>query len=99
MKKNLRYIGIFALLALWAGLAVFAWVKPAGDVSAAERRPLAQFPEISAEKLLSGKFVTEFEDYTLDQFPGRDLFRQLKALVHYNVLGQKDNNGIYMEDG
>ena len=99
MKKNLRYIGVFALLILWAGLTVFAWVKPASDASEAERRPLAQFPDISAENLLSGKFVTEFEDYTLDQFPGRDLFRQLKAFVHYNVMQQKDNNGIYIANG
>lgn len=99
MKKNLRNIGVFLLIALWAALAVFAWVKPAGETSEAERRPLSQFPSLSAENLLSGKFVTEFEDYTLDQFPGRYLFRQLKALVHYNVLGQKDNNGIYIADG
>ena len=99
MKKNLRYIGIFALIILWAALAVFAWVKPAGETSEAERRPLAQFPAIAGGNLLSGKFVTEFEDYTLDQFPGRDLFRQLKALVHYKVLQQRDNNGIYIADG
>lgn len=99
MKKNLRYIGILAVIVLWGVLAVFAWVKPAGETSEAERRPLAQFPSVSGESLLSGKFVTEFEDYTLDQFPGRDLFRKLKALVHYNVLGQKDNNGIYIADG
>lgn len=99
MKKNLRNIGVFLLIVLWAALAVFAWVKPAGKTSEAERRPLAQFPAVSADSLLSGKFVTEFEDYTLDQFPGRDLFRQLKAFVHYNVLGQKDNNGIYIADG
>ena len=99
MKKNLRYIGIFAVLVLWGALTVFAWVKPAGETSEAERRPLAQFPVVSGESLLSGKFVTDFEAYTLDQFPGRDLFRKLKALVHYNVLGQKDNNGIYIEDG
>lgn len=99
MKKNLRNLGVFVLIALWAALAVFAWVKPATEASEAERRPLAQFPAASADSLLSGKFVTEFEDYTLDQFPGRDLFRQLKAFVHYNVLGQKDNNGIYIADG
>lgn len=99
MKKNLRFAGIFVLVALWAVLTVFAWVKPAGEASEAERRKLAQFPEISGESLLSGKFVADFEDYTLDQFPGRDLFRKLKALVHYNVLQQQDNNGIYIEDG
>ena len=99
MKKYVKHFGIFLLVILWAVLAVFAWVKPAGTTSDAERRPLAQFPEITGDSLLSGKFVTEFEDYTLDQFPGRDLFRQLKALVHYNVFGQKDNNGIYIADG
>ena len=97
--KHLRNLGIFLIIALWAALAVFAWVKPAGEASEAERRPLAQFPAITGENLLSGKFVTDFEDYTLDQFPGRDLFRQLKALVHYNLLGQRDNNGIYIADG
>ena len=99
MKKNLRNIGIFALVLLWAALAVFAWCKPAGEASEAERRPLAQFPTISAEDLLSGKFVADFETYTLDQFPSRDLFRQLKAWVQYNVMGQQDNNGIYLVDG
>ena len=43
--------------------------------------------------------MTEFEDYTLDQFPLRDRFRTLKALVHYNVLRQLDNNGIYLAEG
>ena len=99
MKKHVKHLGIFLLVILWAALAIFAWTKPAGSTSDAERRPLAQFPEITGDSLLSGKFVTEFEDYTLDQFPGRDLFRQLKALVHYNVFGQKDNNGIYIAEG
>ena len=36
---------------------------------------------------------------TLDQFPARDTFRRLKSLVHYNVMQQKDNNGIYIVDG
>ena len=97
--KKFRNVGAGILVAVWAFLTVFAWVKPAGDFTDAERRPLAQFPEISLENLSSGKFITEFEDYTLDQFPGRDLFRRLKALAHYNLFGQKDNNDIYIADG
>ncbi len=97
--KKLRIVGAATLVAVWVFLAVFAWVKPAGEFTDAERRPLAQFPEVSLEALSSGKFVTDFEDYTLDQFPGRDLFRRLKALAHYNLFGQKDNNGIYIVDG
>lgn len=99
MTKKIRAIGTAVLVAVWAVLTAFAWFSPAKDTSEAERRPLAQFPEMSADSLLSGKFVQDFESYTLDQFPGRDVFRQLKSLVHYNVLRQKDNNGIYIADG
>ena len=97
--KKIRFIGMAALVLIWLALTAFAWFSPAREMSEAERRPLAQFPELSGKTLLSGDFMTDFEDYTLDQFPGRDAFRQLKSLVQYNVMGQKDNNGIYIQDG
>lgn len=99
MNKKIRIIGISAVALLWVVLTIFAWVKPAGDISASERRPLAQFPELSVETILSGDFVNKFEDYTLDQFPARDTFRQVKSIFHYYVMRQKDNNDIYIEDG
>lgn len=99
MTKKLRAIGAAVLVVLWAGIAVFAWLRPADETSESERRPLTQFPELSADTLLSGRFMEDFEDYTLDQFPARDSFRQLKSLVHYRAFGQKDNNGIYIQDG
>ena len=92
MKK----IGLFALIAFWAGLVVFAWFGPKQETSTAERRKLAQMPQITAEDILDGSFMKDFEDYTLDQFPLRDTFRSLKAVTHYYVLGQQDNNGIYI---
>lgn len=97
--KKMRFFGLAALIALWAVLTVFAWFGPAEDFSDSERRKLAQFPELSVKTVLDGKFMTEFESYTLDQFPLRDSFRQLKALFHYNALGQKDNNDIYIAEG
>ncbi|MBQ9148951.1 MAG: hypothetical protein IJX69_05210 [Oscillospiraceae bacterium] len=56
-------------------------------------------PALSVETILDGSFMADFEDYTLDQFPLRDGFRTVKSLFHYNLLGQKDNNGIYVTDG
>ena len=97
--KKIRNLGAGILVALWLVLAGFAWFGPTRDVSEAERRPLDQMPEITLESLLDGKFMGKFESFTLDQFPLRDTFRQLKALFHYNALGQKDNNEIYMADG
>ena len=95
MKK----IGLFATLVLWLGLCVAAWVLPSNEISESERRKLEQFPVASMKEILSGDWMEDFESYTLDQFPLRDAFRRVKALVHYNLLGQKDNNGIYIADG
>jgi hypothetical protein len=99
MKMNLRTVCMTAVVLLWAGLTVCAWLTPAKDISEAERRPLAQAPQVSLDTLLSGKFMTEFEDFSLDQFPLRDTFRTIKSLFHFNVLNQSDNNDIYIADG
>ena len=70
MKKNwIRAIGAGVLVALWLGLVGFAWFGPKQEISEAERRPLAQMPQINAETLMDGKFMTNFEKFTLDQFP------------------------------
>ena len=99
MNKTIRAVGASILAALWIGLTLAAWLSPSKDISEAERRPLKQMPEITANSLLSGGFMDKFEDYALDQFPLRDSFRTLKSLFAYNVLQQKDNNGIYIQDG
>ena len=98
-NKKIRAIGAAVLVVLWLGLTVFAWVKPADEMSLSERRKLDQFPELSMQTILDGDFMVDFEDYTLDQFPLRDTFRKLKAMFHYQVLDQSDNNGIFLHDG
>lgn len=98
-NKKIRSTGVMVLVVLWAALAAFAWFGPKAETSDTERRALAQMPEITLESVLNGDFMADFEDYTLDQFPLRDTFRRIKALFHYNVLNQSDNNGIYIADG
>ena len=68
-------------------------------LSLSERRPLAQWPEVSVQTLSNGSFMSDFETYALDQFPLREAMRQLKAQVQYYLLRQKDNNGVYQVDG
>ena len=98
-SKKIRITGGILVGLIWAALTLTAWFRPAQDMSMTERRKLAQFPEFSAETVLNGKFMEKFETYTLDQFPLRDSFRQVKAAFSYKVLGQKDNNGIYLTQG
>ena len=93
-NKKIRAIGAGILGAIWVVLTGFAWFGPVKEISESERRPLDQMPEISVETILNGKFMGKFESFTLDQFPLRDTFRQIKSLFHYYVLNQADKNDI-----
>jgi len=73
--------------------------KASTEVSTSERRKLAQFPEVTFERINNTKFMKDFSNYALDQFIGRDFFRTIKARFLFNILNQKDNNGIYIADG
>ena len=98
-NQKIRAVGAGILVALWVLLTGFAWFGPARDLSESERRPLKQMPDITLQSILDGGFMKDFESYTLDQFPLRDTFRQVKSLFHYYVLNQSDNNDIYVADG
>ena len=96
-KKDMIYSLFVGIIVL--GLSIICWLKPADDFSKTERRPLEQFPNVSVKDMMDGEFMTDFESYTLDQFPFRDWFRSIKAKTQKYILGQKDNNGIYIVGG
>ncbi len=74
------------------------WLHSPIDFSDSERRALAQFPPVTTDSLTDGSFMTDFEDYTLDQFPLRDAWRTIKAYAVSSLFGQTDNNDIYIEN-
>ncbi len=84
------FIGIFLI----AGLLI-----PDEDISKSERRKLAKAPALSPQSISSGEFMSGFDTYSVDQFPARDSFRRLKAITSFYILGQKDNNGIFIQNG
>ena len=53
MKNRICAITVAAV---WAVLAVWAWLAPSRDISVAERRQLAQKPAIQTKTLLDGSF-------------------------------------------
>ena len=95
--KNKILVCLMAAFLL--GFSLFSCFKPADEFSDSERRFLKQFPELSVETLLKGKFMSEFESYTLDQFPMRDMFRGVKSALAKGIFRQQDNNDLYQEDG
>ena len=85
--------------AVWLALTAAMWFAPKQEMSISERRKLQQMPAFTAQTILDGRFMTQFETYSQDQFPLRDSFRRLKAVVSYGVVRRLDNNGIYLAQG
>ncbi len=98
--EKLKNILVICMTAIFLfGFAVWSILKPVDKESVSERRALAGFPEFGYKSVLTGEFMTDFEKYTLDQFPLRDRFRTVKAVTVFYFLNQKDNNDIYIKDG
>lgn len=95
MKKSKLYL-VVVMAVFFFGLTFMSWFKGVDEYSDSERRTLADFPDLTEANILSGKFMTEFETYSLDQFPFRDSFRSLKAMAQLGLFRQKDNNDIYI---
>lgn len=68
-------------------------------ISITERRKLAQFPEITINKILSGNVMNRWEKYVEDQFVQRDLSRKIKTFWSLNVFKNQDNNKLFEKDG
>jgi hypothetical protein len=56
---------------------------------------LQQLPDFSLKSLFSGRYISEFETYTTDQFAFRDSWTTLKARSEI-AAGKKENNEIYL---
>lgn len=101
--KQILICAVFALLLV--GLGAWLLLKPADTLSTAERRTLAQFetfddwrPAAGQEKTLANYFA-QLETVCLDQFPARQVFRELRAGAKSTVFFQRDAGGYYLADG
>ena len=100
MTEKIKNIVITILLsAIVAGVCVLCIFRPADAFSKSERRELASFPKISAETVLNGQFMRDFETYSTERFPFRDAFRTVKAWFSTNVFKKLENNGVFVADG
>ncbi len=95
--KNGITVLVFALFI--GSLSLFCWFGPQKAYSEGERRMLAEKPELTLSTLATGEFMDNFETYTADQFPGREILRKIKALFATYVFNQKDNNGLFAAEG
>ena len=100
MEKRLKERFLCFIVSIFIIIVVIIGVfSPKKEFSSAERRKFADFPKLSVEEVLSGKFMKEFEKYTLDHFPFRETFRNLKSATASHLFLQKDLHKLYLQDG
>jgi len=73
-------------------------VLPDREFSERENRYLQTVPKFSFERLFSGEYSGDFEDFCADQFPLRDQWITLNAR-YSQLCGRKESNGIYLCEG
>ena len=79
--------------------AVAAWnlLVPDREFSQMENRPLASAPRVTADAVRSGQWMSDFETYTSDQFPGRDGWMQLQTVLT-RLSSRQDNGHVWFGD-
>ena len=95
MKRNMPapLIAICGvLLALSVGSFFFT---PDREFSENENRYLQTTPKLTAESVLSGRFMTEAEDYTSDQILLRDFWTGTRSVLQ-RLEGRQDISGTYL---
>ncbi len=96
MKAKITTLVLLFAMVLLGGIGMLLGNT---EVSKSERRPMTQWNDLSGSSISTGQFMQTAEDAAMDQFPLRDMFRSIKASFLYNILGQKDNNGVYIHNG
>lgn len=99
MEKIKNKIVIITMSAFLLVVTLLCWFGPKEDYSMMERRYLKQFPKLTWDTVMDGRFMSAFESYSQDQFPGRDSLRGVKSAVALFGFAQKDNNDLYLTDG
>lgn len=94
MEKVCRAAALMFFLVLGT-VGILIFVLPHRAFSDIENRALSQFPELTWEKLVSGEWQTEFENFVSDQFVGRDLLCGLSSSAKL-LAGARDISGVYI---
>ena len=100
MAERIKNIIILLLTGTFImAMLVFQVFSEDKKLSDTERRALQSMPEINAETIESGSFMKDFETYTQDQFPFRDMFRRIKVQSALKLFRQKEVHDLYLQDG
>ena len=90
---------LIAIAVILLALSVGSLLLPDRDFSANENRCLQQAPELTVQRVLSGKFTEEAEKYESDQIALRDFWMGAASTLQ-RLAGKQDIGGVYLgKDG
>ena len=90
MKK---IISILISIIVFCIVLIFL-IVPKKEFSYNENRYLTKFPVLNIENIISGKFMTQLDDYIADNFPFRESLLGFKSKL-YKRLGVYKQNDVY----
>lgn len=89
---NKGYLLVIGLIFL--SLPLLLLTKPVKPFSEFENRYLTTFPKFRWTNVQSGDFGKQMEQFMADQFPFRESWVTVKAMMEY-VMNKRENNGVY----
>ena len=98
MNRISKMIAAIGFLLTVFGFAVAFLLLPDRPFSEQENRGLSLCPQFTLEKLVTGAYSQEINDYFADQFPMRDALVWQKGIAEL-TLGKGENDGVLIGDG
>lgn len=92
-----KVLSILFLLIIFS-LMLLSIALPDKDISVSERRKLSSFPSLNLETIINGEFFENLNDYLVEQFPFRDLFRSIKGIISNHVFQKIDEDGVFVKN-
>ena len=96
MKNKILSISFIIII---FSLSIISIILPDKDISETERRYLMHFPTLNIKTIFNGDFFEEFNTYTVEQFPFREIFIKIKGLATNKLFLKKEENGVFIKDG
>lgn len=96
MKNKILSISFIIII---FSLSIISIILPDKDISETERRYLMHFPTLNIKTIFNGDFFEEFNTYTVEQFPFREIFIKIKGLATNKLFLKKEENGVFIKNG
>lgn len=93
-EKMITFIFCF----IFFGFLMMNVIKKDETISIVERRKLAQLPDLNIHDVMKGKYMTDFEQYALDQIVWREQLQSLKTKIELQLFQKRDVHGLFVND-